>query len=367
MIPRERVMKALRLQDGLPDRIPVQFDLCKSLLEHFSKELNIPLSITDNIYEDVTWRISANEIRIALGADVIVTGISTARDYKPEVSDDGTWFNEYGMKMKQGAIYVEISEYPLRDIKTAEEVKQYKFPDLTLPGRFDDAVELVEKYQDQYFIIGDIEVTILTLVQQLVGMEKLMMDMALGEEYLPHLIKACTDFHIEHGLKLIDAGVDALWVGDDFGGQNGLLFSKEMFRELWKPHYIRMCEAFRKANPDITLILHCDGAVSELMDDIIEIGFQIFNPVQPGVAGHEPERMKSGWGDRIAYWGAIDQQELIPFGTDEELETDIKSKISILGRNGGYMIAPAHILQPDVSPQRVKTFIELCLKHGQIY
>ena len=77
--------------------------------------------------------------------------------------------------------------------------------------------------------------------------------------------------------------------------------------------------------------------------------------------------MKSGWGDKMAFWGAIDQQELIPFGTDEELEKDVKSKISILGRDGGYMIAPAHILQPDVSPERVKTFIDLCLKHGSIY
>jgi len=367
MKPRDRVMKALKLQKGLPDRIPIQFDLCKSLLEHFSKELNIPLSITDNLYEDVTWRISANEIRIALGADVVITGAGTVKDFKPEVDNDGTWLNEYGMRMKQGDIYVEITQYPLADIQTVEEVKNYKFPDLSLPGRFDDAIELVKKYKDQYFIIGDIEVTILTLVQQLVGMEKLMMDMALGEEYLQPLIKAVTDFHIEHGLKLIETGVDAIWVGDDFGGQTGLLFSKEMFRDIWKPQYKRMCDTFKKANPEITLILHCDGAVSELMDEFIDIGFQIFNPVQPGVAGHDPERMKSGWGDRMAFWGAIDQQELIPFGTDKELEEDIKNKISILGRNGGYMIAPAHILQPDVSPKRVKTFIDLCLKHGSIY
>ena len=325
MTPRERVMRALKLQPGLPDRIPVQFDLCKSLLEYFSKKLSIPLSITDNLYEDVTWRISANEIRIALGSDVIVTGTGTARNFHPEPADDGTWLNEYCMRMKQGDIYAEITEYPLTDIQTAAEVKDYKFPDLSLPGRFDDAIELVKKYHTQYFIIGDIEATIFTLVMQLVGMEKLMMDMALGEEYLQPLIKVCTDFQIENGLKLIAAGVDAIWVGDDFGGQTGLLFSKKMFRELWKPHYKRMCDTFKKANPEITLILHCDGAVSELMDDFIEIGFQVFNPVQPGVPGHDPEDMKSGWGDRMAFWGAIDQQELIPFGTDEELEKDIQS------------------------------------------
>jgi len=204
-------------------------------------------------------------------------------------------------------------------------------------------------------------------VQQFIGMEKLMMDMALSKEYLGPLIEACTDFQIENGLKLMGTGVDALWVGDDFGGQTGLLFSQEMFRSLWKPHYMRMCDAFKKVNPEITLMLHCDGAVSELMDDFIEIGFHVFNPVQPGVPGHGPEEMKEGWGDRIAFWGALDQQALIPFGTDEELEKDIRDKITVLGRNGGYMIAPAHVLQPDVSPERVKLFIELCGKYGSIY
>jgi len=368
MNARERVMKAWGLMEGFPDRVPIQFDLCESLLSHFSKELDLPLSITRNLYEDVTWRISGNEVRLALGSDIVVTGAAESSSFNPEIDESGTWLNEYGMRMKQGSIYVEIVDYPLKDVETIEDLKKtIVFPDLSLPGRFDDASALVKKYKDDYFIIGDIEVTILTLVQQMVGMEKMMIDMALGEEYLPVFINMVTDFHIEHGLKLIDQGVDALWIGDDFGAQNGLLFSKDMFRNIWKPSYIRMCNAFREKNPEINLILHCDGAVSELMDEFIEIGFQVFNPVQPGVAGHEPHHMKDGWGDRIAFWGAIDQQELIPLGSDEELEKDILEKISILGAGGGYVIAPAHILQPDVSPERVKTFIKLCLKHGSIY
>mgnify|MGYP005856154923 CR=1 FL=1 len=358
-------MKAWKLIDGMPDRVPVQFDLCRQLLEHFGNKLNIPVNITKNLYEDVTWRISGNEIRTAMGSDVVVTGASEASGFNPEILPDGSWYNEYGMKMHQGDIYVEVDEYPLKNIETKEDVLNYQFPDLSLPGRFDDACELVKKYNKDYFVIGDIEVTILTLVQQLVGMEKMLMDMALEKDYLPELISRVTDFHIDHGLRLIETGVDALWVGDDFGGQSSLLFSVEYFRRIWKPHYVRMCEAFRKANKDITLILHCDGAVSELLNDFHEIGFQIFNPVQPGVPHHGPEEIKSGWGEVLSFWGAVDQQDLIPSGTDEELEADIKEKITILGRQGGYMIAPAHILQPDVTPERVETFIELCMKHGK--
>jgi uroporphyrinogen decarboxylase len=104
--------------------------------------------------------------------------------------------------------------------------------------------------------------------------------------------------------------------------------------------------------------------VADLLDDIREIGFEVFNPVQPGVPGHLPKDMKDGFGDKFAFWGAIDQQDLLPNGTDDELEKDIIEKISVLGKDGGYMIAPAHILQNDVKPGRVKKFIELCLKHS---
>ena len=125
-----------------------------------------------------------------------------------------------------------------------------------------------------------------------------------------------------------------------------------------------MIDRFKAAKPDIIPILHCDGAVADLLGDIHEIGFEVFNPVQPGVPGHLPMDMKDNFGDKFAFWGAIDQQDLLPNGTDLELERDIIEKITILGKGGGYMIAPAHILQNDVSPERVLEFIELCRKHG---
>jgi uroporphyrinogen decarboxylase len=179
------------------------------------------------------------------------------------------------------------------------------------------------------------------------------------------LFEACAEFQTRIGLRLIGIGVDAIWVGDDFGTQASLIMSPETFREQLKPFYKKMIDRFKEAKPDIIPILHCDGAVAELLDDIREIGFEVFNPVQPGVPGHLPYDMKDRFGDRFAFWGAIDQQDLLPNGTDEELERDIIEKISILGKGGGYMIAPAHILQNDVPPERVHRFLELCIKHGK--
>jgi uroporphyrinogen decarboxylase len=197
-------------------------------------------------------------------------------------------------------------------------------------------------------------------------MEKLLVDMMMETAYVIPLFKACAEFQTEIGLRLIDAGVDAIWFGDDFGTQQSLIMDPDTFRRQLKPFYTEMIQRFKDKKPDIIPILHCDGAVSQLLPDIREMGFEVFNPVQPDVPGHLPRDMKDGFGDLFSFWGAIDQQDLLPNGSDEALEKDIMEKISILGEGGGYMISPAHILQNDVSPERVLKFIELCHKHGKI-
>lgn len=366
MNSKERVLKAFKRMKGMPDRVPVQFDLCRQLADHFGKVMGIPATYTENPYEDVTYRISANELRVAMGSDVVITGASVSDDYKIIKDEKGCWRNEYGMKMRQGDIYVEVIEYPLAHAETKADIETYRFPDPNAPGRFRDAEALVQKYKDDYLIFGDIEVTVFSLAHQLVGMEKLLVDMMMEAEYVVPLFEACAEYQTRIGLCLIEKGVDAIWFGDDFGTQTNLIIPPGIFREQLKPHYKRMIDRFKEAKPDIIPILHCDGAVAELLNDIREIGFEVFNPVQPGVPGHLPQDMKDHFGDRFAFWGAIDQQDLLPNGTDEELEEDIIAKISSLGKGGGYMIAPAHILQNDVSPERVLKFIELCKKHGGI-
>lgn len=365
MNSRERVLRAFKRIPGLPDRVPLQFDLCRQLVDHFGKKLGIPVNYTDNLYEDVTYRISANELRIAMGSDVVVTGASVSDDYRIEKDANGTWLNEYQMRMRQGDVYVEVVGYPLAHAETKADIDAFQFPNPDAPGRFRDTEALVKKYKNDYLILGDIEVTVFSLAHQLVGLEKLLIDMMMEAEYVVPLFKACAEFQTQIGLRLIEKGVDAIWYGDDFGTQISLIIPPETFREQLKPIYKQMNDRFKEAKPDIIPILHCDGAVAALLDDIREMGFEVFNPVQPGVPGHLPQDMKDNFGDKFAFWGAIDQQDLLPNGTDEELENDIIEKINILGKGGGYMIAPAHIIQNDVTPERVEKFISLCLKHSK--
>ena len=120
----------------------------------------------------------------------------------------------------------------------------------------------------------------------------------------------------------------------------------------------------KAANPDLLVMYHSDGAIAPILDDLVDIGMDVFNPVQPNVPGHEPEALKARLGDRLSFWGAIDQQYLLPNGTPAEIERDVAHKIAALGSGGGYLCSPAHIVQADTSPENVEAFIDAVQTHG---
>lgn len=363
MNSKERVSTALR-RTGLPDRVPIQFDLCRSLLEDFGKKYGIPVHYTTSYFEDVTYRISANELRTAMGSDCVIVGGSLPSGYSHPVTEDGCIINEFGMKMRQGPLYMEVLESPLRSVSSVEEVEDFPFPDPLAEGRFDDAERYIEKYKDDYFIIGDLELTMFEMSWHMVGMEKFLVDMAMREPYVEALLDRVKEFSIGIGKKLVELGVDGIWTGDDFGTQAGMMISPRAWRKIFKPRFSEVFGELKSVNPDVMIMYHCDGAVGLILDDLAEIGLDVFNPVQPNVPGHEPEDLTSKVGDKLSFWGAIDQQHLLPNGTPEEIEADVAEKIRVLGAGGGYICSPAHIVQADTSMENVEAFIAATKKHG---
>jgi uroporphyrinogen decarboxylase len=363
MNSKQRVQTALR-RSGLPDRVPLQFDLCRPLLEAFSDKYGVPLHYSPAYYEDVTYRLSGNELRVAMGADCVVVGAGLPAGYQHPKNPDGTITNEFGMKMRQGFLYMDVLDGPFANITSAEEVRAFPFPDPDDPGRYDDAKKYIEKYRDEYFIIGDVELTMFELAWHMVGMEKFMIDLAAREPYVDVLLDRCKEFSLKVARNLAALGVDGIWTGDDFGSQTGMMVSPRLWRSVFKPRFAEIFQEIRAANPDTLVMYHCDGAIAPILPDLIEIGMQVFNPVQPNVPGHDPQELKSRFGDQLSFWGAVDQQSLLPNGTPEEIEADVAEKIRVLGEGGGYLCAPAHILQSDTPLENIESFIQAVKKHG---
>lgn len=364
MKSKERVMRALT-RKGIPDRIPIQFDLCKSLIEYYSRQLNVDPGFSWSYYEDLSYRISANEIRTRLGSDCVVVGGTMASGFDPIPVEEGITMNEFGMKMKPTQLYVEVVEPPLKTAVSILDVEGYAFPDPNAPGRFDKAVQEIQKYGDAYFIIGDCELSLFELAWQLTGLERHLMAMAMQEDWLAVLYDKVEYWTTQIALNLAQMGVDALWFGEDLGSQTSTLISPEMWRKTFKPRYLRIFEQIRKVNPNVILMMHSDGAVAPLLDDFIEMGIQVYNPVQPNVFGSDPQELKARYGDSISFFGGIDQQALLPGGNADAIREEIRYRCEVLGANGGYLLAPAHILQADVKPETVQVMIDAAYEFGQ--
>jgi uroporphyrinogen decarboxylase len=363
MNSKDRVLTALR-RTGLPDRVPLQFDLCRPLLEGFSQKYGIPVHYSPSYYEDVMYRLSGNELRIAMGSDCVVVGAGLPAGYSHPRLEDGCIVNEFGMKMRQGMIYMDVLNGPFTGSTTPDDVRAFPFPDPDAPGRYDDAKAYIERYQKEYFIIGDAELTMFEMAWHMVGMEKFMVDLVSREPYIDVLLDRCMAFTIGVAKNLARLGVDGIWTGDDFGSQNGMMVSPRLWRSLFKPRFAEVFQEIRSANPNTLVMYHCDGAVSPILGDLIEIGLQVFNPVQPNVPGHEPAELKAKFGDKLSFWGAVDQQHLLPNGTPAEIEADVAEKIRVLGEGGGYLCSPAHILQSDTPLENIEAFIAAVKTHG---
>jgi uroporphyrinogen decarboxylase len=362
MNSKERVLKAFRKMNGDPDRVPIQFDLCRQHTEAFGKKLGIAPDYSLSYYEDLTYRISANEIRTKMGSDVVVVGATVPSGYVPETVSGNVTKNEFGMYMKPGPLYVDVVKCPLDNAATKNDIESYPFPDPYAKGRLDKARRDIDKYSNSYFVIGDVEISLFEMAWHLTGLEKYMIGMLCDEPWLDLLNDRVEEWSTCLALQLVKAGVDAIWFGEDLGSQTSTLIAPDDWRIRFKPRHKRMIEKLRKENPDLIIIMHSDGAVAPLIDDFIEVGVDVYNPVQPNVAGSDPQELKDRYGDKICFFGGIDQQSLLPSGDIVMIREEIKRRIGILGKNRGYLLAPAHILQPDVTTDTIEEMIKAAIE-----
>ncbi len=176
----------------------------------------------------------------------------------------------------------------------------------------------------------------------------------------PDLARALFDLWLEEKLHQVETVVkplapyiDLFCFGDDFGLQTGPFMSPAVFRAMIKPYYIEQYGRVHAAAPNSRIFHHSCGSIYRLLDDIIEMGVDVLNPIQPGAFEMEPERLQEKGRGRICFHGGMDLQRLLPFGTCEEIRTEAARRMRILGQNGGYICAPAHSLPEDVPPENI--------------
>jgi uroporphyrinogen decarboxylase len=162
--------------------------------------------------------------------------------------------------------------------------------------------------------------------------------------------------------KVASMGVDILWTGDDFGTQRNLMMSESLWKHWFKGRIAKVVQAAKSANPDVIIVFHSDGTVAPLIPHLIEIGVDVLNPVQPECM--DPALIKEQYGDRLAFWGAVGTQTTMPFGTPAEVKGTVRHLIATVGRGGGYVAAPTHLVEPEVPWENLVAFVEAVDEYG---
>lgn len=354
MNSRERFYLALNHRE--PDRPPVFANLTPHAARKLASFLNAPFE--EPLDSLLSTRISHTRLLTGLGNDAVGIAACAPSNAPSKFRSDGRMVNEWGMVFKSAGLYNEFDEFPLSGAFDAIDVLRYPFPDPMAPGRYDDAKEKIKKYKESHFIIADLETSIFETSWYLTGLEKMMIDLLLEPPYLEVLLDKVMEINTETGKELIRLGADMIWAGDDFGTQTGMIMDPETWRRLFKPRMKLMFEEFRKQNSNIKIAWHTCGSILPIIPDLIGMGLDVLNPIQPLATGMDPEFLKNEYGKDLVFFGGIDVQRLLPIGKPEEIKSEVNRISSILGRNGGYIIAPAHNIQDDTPAVNVIAFFE---------
>ena len=196
-------------------------------------------------------------------------------------------------------------------------------------------------------------------------MEQFIMDLAQEKEYVPELLDRIAEYTTSCGLRLMDIGADMLWTGDDFGMQNGMMISPALWRRMFKPRMKAMFEAFRRHNPVVKIAYHSCGSIVPIIGDLVEIGLDALNPVQPAAKGMDLALFKLRYGKKLAFFGGVDVQAVLPRGTIDDVRDEVKGRICAAAKGGGYIVAPAHNIQPDTSIGNILAFYEAVREFGR--
>ncbi len=370
MTSRERVKMAI--EHKTPDRIPIDLGGTNaSIMKNKYKELLKYLGLKDDEDTEYTiWNtpknISESLLRY-LNVDLRRVWLGEPFKGKNRSLYNGELIDIYGNRYRLVGSYYETI-HPVLNGAEYNDVLAYKFPDVDDPGWIYDIFERAEKLYNDTFAVslpgigGIFESGTFNF-----GFEDFLMRLVLDERTVNLFLDKVTDFMVgiyEHVLKEIGNYIDIIELGDDVGTQNGLFISRELYIKFIKPRKLKIISTIKKYSK-AKIFYHSCGSIIKIINDLIEIGIDILNPVQPTAFEMEASSLKKRFGDRISFHGGIDTQYYLPKASVDELTNEVKRVIYSYKPEGGYILAPSHNIQDDVPVKNILTMYEAAYSFGR--
>lgn len=255
-------------------------------------------------------------------------------------------FTEYVSPLRNASFYKDIQNYPI--------VSNASFLDDTMR---EACVSAHQEGRHANIFVGHMYEN----AWQVRGYEQFLMDLLTQREWAEVLLDRFCDNNLRVAVAAARAGYDCIATGDDVANQNAMMFQPDLWREVMKPRWAKVIAAAREIKPDIHVWYHSDGNIWDILDDLVEIGINILNPVQPECM--DPVAIRKRFGKRLAFDGCVGTQTTFPFGTPDDMRRTVNDlAITLDAQHGGLMLSPTHVLEPEVPPENVEMFFKACDK-----
>ena len=362
---RDRVLTALNHE--APDRCPLQV----SFTPEFAERLRTDLARSQRLDASSSTRRQEHNphgggntyaLERAIGEDMLLTSVGWANSYY-QAGDAYT--DEWGIGWRSQPYttpfgpghYTEMTHHPLADDRA---IDSYIGPDPHRPELYEAAARVLREFKAEYWIVGVTVTTIFETAWALRGYERLLTDFVAQPELAERILEIPYRYHLTAAARLAEMGVDMIWIGDDVGTQRGMLIAPKVWRRLLKPRLANFMATLKAINPQVKIAYHSDGDIRLIIPDLVEIGLDVLNPVQPTCM--DPAELKRKYGDKLCFWGTIDEQGTLPFGSPATVRTEVQTRLETIGKGGGLIIGPTHHVQLDTPLENFWTMVNAVTK-----
>jgi uroporphyrinogen decarboxylase len=282
----------------------------------------------------------------------------------PACQEPSHFFDEWGVEWREydlgGVIYREVAGSPLQSASLQDLDRYPYWPDPLDPQRYESIAETAAGMHahTEYALVGCPAFnSVWERAYFLCGFARMLEGLLSEPEFVHAVFRKITDITracLERYLDLVGPYIQVVKMGDDLGAQDNALMSPSTYRNMIKPYHQELFRCIHQRSP-ARVFLHTCGSIYKLLPDLIDAGVDILNPVQVSAKNMDTSRLKSEFGDRLTFWGAIDTQQVLPMGSENDVEQEVHRRITDLALGGGYVLAPVHNIQADVPAENVVT------------
>jgi uroporphyrinogen decarboxylase len=340
----ERFLSALRRE--VPDRIPMfDFLFQQPMYEHLIGHKPEGYNGKDAV-----------ECALALDHDGVWVPFGGFTGLQPKYLTDNVYQDEWGTTYQKNDSSWPIDapiDYP---IKSREDLRKYKLPDPTLPGRNSEILAAVKNNRENMAILGGVSGPLCT-AWLLMGFERICYALYEDPDLITDVLKMSNEYFKEAARRSVESGCVGLWISEDLGDSNSCFFSVDHFREIFLPYIHDMAEHIDSLG--VPVLLHSCGNINAYLDDLAQTKICSVHPLQR-TAHMDLRNIKEKYGNRFCIIGNIDSTRTLPFGTPNEVAAEVREAIAIASPGGGYILASDHSLHDGIPIENILTMFRTC-------